>query len=86
MSTSIHDVVHPYADKKIVSIADTPGEFMAAIEQYLSTERSKSWSKEVDALLQTMSWDDIYKRMDDLMNKSLNLKTIQHENKSQTYV
>ncbi len=86
VSTSIHDVVHPYADKKLVSIADTPGEFMAAIEQYLSTERSKSWSKEVDALLQTMSWDDIYKRMDDLMNKSLNLKTIQHENKSQTYV
>jgi UDP-galactopyranose mutase len=24
VSTSIHDVVHPYADKKVVSIADTP--------------------------------------------------------------
>ena len=86
VSTSIHDVVHPYADKKVVSIADTPGEFVAAIEQYLSIERSKRWLSEVDALLETMSWDDIWKRMDDLMNKTINTKTINHENKSQAYV
>jgi len=86
VSTSIHDVVHPYADKKVVSIADTPGEFVAAIEQYLSTERSKSWLNEVDALLKTMSWDDIWKRMNDLMNQTINTKTINHENKSQAYV
>jgi len=86
VSTSIHDVVHPYGDKKLVSIADTPSEFAAAIEQYLSTERSKEWMKEVDALLKTMSWNDIWKRMNDLMKKTLNLKTSKHENKSQTYV
>ena len=86
VSTSIHDVVHPYADKKVVSIADTPDEFVAAIEQYLSTERSKRWQREVDALLETMSWDDIWKRMDELMNKTLNTKTINHENKSQAHV
>jgi UDP-galactopyranose mutase len=86
VSTSIHDVVHPYADKKVVSIADTPDEFVAAIEQYLSTERSKRWLSEVDALLETMSWDDIWKRMDELMNKTINTKTINHENKSQAYV
>ena len=67
VSTSIHDVVHPYADKKLVSIADTPGEFVAAIEQYLSIERGKNWINEVDALLETMSWDDIWKRMNDLI-------------------
>ena len=86
VSTSIHDVVHPYADKKVVSIADTPGEFVAAIEQYLSTERSKHWLNQVDALLETMSWDDIWKRMNELMNKTINTKTINHENKSQAYV
>ena len=86
VSTSIHDVVHPYADKKVVSIADTPDEFAAAIEQYLSTDRSKRWLSEVDTLLETMSWDDIWKRMDELMNKTLNTKTINHENKSQAYV
>jgi UDP-galactopyranose mutase len=86
VSTSIHDVVHPYADKKVVSIADTPGEFVAAIEQYLSTERSKHWLNEVDSLLETMSWDDIWKRMNDLMNKTINTKTINHENKSQAFV
>jgi UDP-galactopyranose mutase len=86
VSTSIHDVVHPYADKKVVSIADTPGEFVAAIEQYLSIERSKRWLSEVDSLLETMSWDDIWKRMDDLMSKTINTKTINHENKSQAYV
>ena len=86
VSTSIHDVVHPYGDKKLVSIADSPQEFIAAIEQYLSIERSKNWLKEVDSLLQTMSWDDIWKKMDELMNKSLNLKSIKHEDKSQTYV
>ncbi len=86
VSTSIHDVVHPYADKKVVSIADTPDEFVAAIEQYLSTERSKRWISEVDALLETMSWDDIWKRMNELMNKTINTKTINHENQSQAYV
>jgi len=86
VSTSIHDVVHPYADKKVVSIADTPGEFVAAIEQYLTIERGKSWLSEVDALLETMSWDDIWKRMNDLMNQTINTKTINHENKSQAYV
>jgi UDP-galactopyranose mutase len=86
VSTSIHDVVHPYGDKKLVSIADSPAEFIAAIEQYLSTERGKNWMKEVDDLLKTMSWNDIWKRMNDLMNKTVNLKTLTHENKSQTYV
>ena len=86
VSTSIHDVVHPYGDKRLVSIADTPGEFVAAIEQYISTERGKGWLKEVDTLLKTMSWNDIWKRMNELMNKTLNLKTIKHENESQTYV
>ena len=86
VSTSVHDVVHPYADKKVVSIADAPNEFVAAIEQYLVTERSKSWQMEVDALLKTMSWDDIWKRMNDLMNKTINAKLINHENKSQAYV
>ena len=86
VSTSIHDVVHPYADKKLVIIADSPGEFVAAIDQYLSTERSMGWLNEVDALLETMSWNDIWKRMKDLMNKTINTKTINHENKSQAYV
>lgn len=86
VSTSIHDVIHPYGDKKLVSIANTPDEFVAAIEQYLSTERSKHWLKEVDALLKTMLWDDIADRMRDLMNKTINNKTINHENKSQAYV
>ena len=74
------------AIKKLVSIADTPAEFVAAIEQYLSTERGKNWLKDVDDLLKTMSWNDIWKRMNDLMNKTVNLKTLRHENKSQTYV
>lgn len=86
VSTSIHDVVHPYGDKKLVSIADTPDEFIAAIEQYLSIERGKKWMKDVDDLLKTMSWNDIYRRMDDLMNKTINPKTYKHENKSQSYV
>lgn len=86
VSTSIHDVIHPYGDKKLVSIADTPDEFIAAIEQYLSTERSKQWTKEVDVLLKTMSWDDIADRMGELMNKTINNKNINHENKSQAYV
>ena len=86
VSTSIHDVVHPYGDKKLVSIADTPNEFVTAIEKYLSTQRNEVWLKEVDALLKTMSWDDIQKRMNDLMNKTLTNKTINYENESEAYV
>ena len=36
VSTSIHDVVHPYGDKKLVSIADTPAEFDAAGKHNIS--------------------------------------------------
>ena len=86
VSTSIHDVIHPYGDKKLVSIADTPGDFVAAVEQLLSTGRNKKWLKEVDELLSTMSWDGIWTRMNELMNKTLHNKTINHENKSQAYV
>jgi UDP-galactopyranose mutase len=86
VSTSIHDVVHPYADKKLVSIADNSNDFVAAIEQLLSAERSRKWFKDTDALLETMSWDGIWERMNDLMNKTFHNKSINHENKSQAYV
>ena len=85
VSTSIHDVVNPYGKKNFVRIADTPDEFIKAIEELLKFEKQE-WIKEVDAFLSTQSWDDIWKRMNDLMNQVLQEKNIINEKKSQAYV
>src|SRR5204863_3186250 len=48
VSTSIHDVVRPYGDKGLVTIADTEADFISAVEKLLATpdgERS-AWLKE----------------------------------------
>ncbi len=86
VSTSIHDVVHPYGDQQLVSIADTPEEFESAINDLLENKKNDDWLERVDLLLATMSWDDIWQRMTTLMNKTMEGKIINHKLKSQAYV
>ena len=59
ISTSIVDVVTPYADNNLVYIADTADEFIAAAENELAkTPRQRSaWLAEVDHFLNDISWD-----------------------------
>jgi UDP-galactopyranose mutase len=64
VSTSITDVVRPYAVEKLVRIADTPEEFIAAIEACMTADaRSHEWRSRVDKALAQNSWDLTWQRM-----------------------
>jgi UDP-galactopyranose mutase len=63
VSTSIRDVVRPYGQKKLVHIADTAEDFVAAAEKAMTEAKDGEWIQRVDAFLADMSWDNTWKRM-----------------------
>jgi len=70
VSTTIQDVVRPYAQEDLVYIADAPEDFVACAEKAM--ERAKTqpdWLKKVDAFLASMSWDSTFAKMSDLERK-----------------
>jgi UDP-galactopyranose mutase len=68
ISTSIRDVVRPYGDLKLVEIADTADEFIAAAEKILSQRSQADWLSRVDAFIQGISWDKTWAQMSDLID------------------
>jgi UDP-galactopyranose mutase len=66
VSTSIRDVVRPYGQMRLVHIADTPEEFVAAAESAMTSD-APSRLREVDAFLSQTSWDRTWKRMTELI-------------------
>jgi UDP-galactopyranose mutase len=72
VSTSIRDVVHPYADKGLVQIGDTVEEFVGGIETALGMNGSRAgWLMKVDEHLKGMSWDRTWSQMAGLMSKAV---------------
>ena len=72
VSTSIRDVVRPYGEMNLVRIADTPAEFIAAVEDSLGKRLDNtSWLKRVDAFLSETSWDQSWLRMCRLIDSAL---------------
>jgi UDP-galactopyranose mutase len=72
VSTSIKDVVRPYAEKRLVHIADTVAEFIAATEKAMAEDRGNpGWLARADALLSGMSWDRTWQRMSALVESAL---------------
>jgi glycosyltransferase involved in cell wall biosynthesis len=67
VSTSVRDVVRPYGEQKLVQIADTPADFIAAIEDALG-EPPQDWRERVDLLLSKMSWDRTWSEMSSLID------------------
>jgi UDP-galactopyranose mutase len=64
VSTSITDVVRPYAVEKLVRIADTPEEFVRAVDLCMTIDaRSREWRDRVDKALSQNSWDVTWQRM-----------------------
>jgi UDP-galactopyranose mutase len=64
VSTSIRDVVRPYGDLKLVRIADTVEEFVAAALQAMQEDTPASgWLSQVDAFLEKISWDRTWTSM-----------------------
>ena len=62
VSTSITDVVVPYGREGLAWIADTPGEFAAAIEEALRSDR-RARLAHADAFIADMSWDRTWEAM-----------------------
>ena len=70
VSTAITDVVTPYGDKRLVEIASTAEETVAAVERCFARERGP-WLEAVDAQLSGGSWDSTWDAMRALMLKKL---------------
>ncbi|YAF98020.1 MAG: UDP-galactopyranose mutase [Nodularia sp. CChRGM 3473] len=72
VSTSIRDVVRPYGDSKLVRIADTVSEFVAAAQQAMQEDNSASgWLSRVDAFLEKISWDRTLASMIKLIDSAI---------------
>lgn len=72
ISTSIRDVVRPYGELNLVSIADTVDDFTRAAAVFLRTDFDRdAWLNEVDNQLKQNSWDRTWQRMDDLLRAGL---------------
>jgi glycosyltransferase involved in cell wall biosynthesis len=79
ISTPIRDVIRPYGDNKLVHIASTPQEFIAAAEKELAKKNRRAWLKKVDEFLMGNSWDRTWSKMvriiEGALTQSSNLKS-----------
>ncbi len=67
ISTAIRDVIRPYGDEKLVAIASTAEEFVAAADDYLSRGNFDDWQKKADEFLAQNSWDTTFDAMKKLI-------------------
>lgn len=87
ISTSITDVVTPYGTNNLVSIADTPQEFITCIESELARTDKSQWLEKVDEFLSDNSWDNTWKKMLHHIIATYNEKHITNQKtKEQAYV
>ena len=75
VSTPIRDVVRPYGDLDLVHIADNAADFGAAIAKALTQHHDTDWRQRTDDYLATISWDQTWQQMVDLMQARLSAKT-----------
>jgi UDP-galactopyranose mutase len=72
ISTSIRDVVRPYADLRLVKIADTAEDFIHAAEETFANGNGDSdWIARVDDFLKEMSWDKTWQQMSALIDNAV---------------
>lgn len=69
VSTSIRDVVRPYAEQGLARIADTPADFIAACESAL-LDGDELFVRRADAFLAQLSWDATWQKMAALMQRA----------------
>ena len=74
VSTPIRDVVRPYGDLNLVQIADNAADFGRAIATALAQRDDADWRQRTDAYLATISWDQTWQAMTDLMQQRLAAK------------
>ncbi|TPG67124.1 glycosyltransferase family 1 protein [Hymenobacter nivis] len=74
VSTPIRDVVRPYGDLGLVQIAADADAFGAAIGRALTQRDDADWRRRTDEYLATISWDQTWQQMVDLMQNRLAAK------------
>jgi UDP-galactopyranose mutase len=75
VSTSIQDVVRPYGELNLVSIADNPDDFVEAAEEFLTKSYEQTnWRARVDQFLANISWDKTWRQMSELINHVVEMK------------
>ena len=79
ISTSIRDVVRPYADLQLVKIADAPEDFIRAAEDILASANEDSdWIARVDDFLRDISWDKTWQQMSELIDGAVAARRSAH--------
>ena len=68
VSTPIADVVRPYGEEGLVSIASDAVGFAAALEHLFTMSSDRHWLAKVDQRLSIGSWDTTWRRMQALIN------------------
>lgn len=74
ISTPIRDVVTPYGDLGLVSIADGPREFVRAAESLLESPASNEFRASTDRFLSKSSWEKTWSEMNRLVEEKITLK------------
>ena len=75
ISTSIQDVVRPYGEMNLISVADTPEEFVRAAEEFLTMSYEQTdWLARGDKFLANTSWDKTWRQMNNLINQVVEMK------------
>lgn len=73
ISTPIRDVVRPYGENKLVEIASTAEEFIAAAEKIFKG-CPEDWAERRDKFLAQISWDKTWENMTALINGTMEKK------------
>lgn len=74
ISSSIVDVVNPYAVNNLIHIADDADAFIDKAEKELAVTDKKSWIDRVDFFLKENSWDQTWREMMQHINATLKNK------------
>ncbi|HTU44016.1 MAG TPA: glycosyltransferase family 1 protein [Bryobacteraceae bacterium] len=76
ISTPIRDVVTPYGNQGLVSIATGPSEFIRVAECLLKTPPSSELGLSIDSFLAKSSWDKTWSEMDRLVEEKIMLSRL----------
>ncbi len=71
ISTSIRDVVRPYGERSLVTIADNASAFIIGCEELLKAKNDEQRLRRTDAFLAQNSWDLTWSRMRVLLQAAL---------------
>lgn len=74
ISTPIRDVVTPYGDLGLVTIADGPCEFVSAAESLIQSQPSSEFLASSAQFLSKSSWDKTWREMNLLLEEKVSLK------------